>query len=185
MAECIFCKYSAAHIKERQTKSVHTDKSQAFSLFYGYDLSQEFNMLYIIKLEDKTSGRESQIVCPANMTLEELRLKIQLQLQLPYEGLHWFMMQGKIYVPEKDWIPDMYGGRYDDLFLPMEVTIQHRINYPNDKDIRNSEHYTLRQVFTTIGSVIRYDQDTSGVHYNTYRFRGWPYVLCTLVKKIR
>lgn len=57
-------------------------------------------MKYLIKLEDRKNGHETLIECPANMLLEELCVKIKVELHLPYldYGAHCFRGRGYYYV---------------------------------------------------------------------------------------
>ena len=59
-------------------------------------------MKYLIKLEDRMNGHETLIECPANMLLEELCVKIKVELHLPYtdDGAHCFRARGYYYVPD-------------------------------------------------------------------------------------
>lgn len=60
-------------------------------------------MKYQILLEDRTNGRQALIECPANMPLEELSVKIKVELNLPLcdNGWHRFLYRGKVYVPDE------------------------------------------------------------------------------------
>lgn len=142
-------------------------------------------MKYLIKLEDRNSGREAFVECPANMPLEELNVKIKVALRLPYVDYeaHWFLMQGKIYVQDKDRTHFVYDDDpYDYLPVSQSLVSQYRINYPRDCDFRDSNRYTLKQVFTTKGSIITYKQDIE--YSNDHTYDGYPDVRCTLIDRI-
>lgn len=122
-------------------------------------------MKYQILLFDRNSGREALIECPSNMLLEELSVKIKVELHLPYTdyGYHRFLFRGKIYVinehlgsePEMRWEATEY---YDDYY-------------------RSSERIRLDRCFTVLGSAITYFQDTHE-RCNAYK------VCCTLIARI-
>lgn len=133
-------------------------------------------MKYLIKLEDKESNREVMIECPARMILEELNIKIKSEFLLSCTGEvgHCFQMNGKVYVPQESVITELWGY-YDDMYLPTDVDIQHRINYPCKKDIRSSWRFRLNQVFTVKGSVIGF------VQKNQF---NWYDISCTLIDRI-
>lgn len=150
-----------------------------------------FNLLfmkYLIKLADWTSGREAFVECPANMPIEELSVKIKVALHLPYldHEVHWFQMLGKVYVPNENVIILLREDPFDGWAIPepqvLSTLIQYRANYPHDRDVRDSKRYTLKQVFTTKGSVITYHQDVE--YYNDYKYRDNPDVHCTLIDRI-
>lgn len=133
-------------------------------------------MKYLIKLEDRESNREVMIECPARMILEELNIKIKSELHLPCtdEDGHCFQINGKVYVP-RDYVVTELWDYYDDMSLPIDVDIQHRINYPRKKDIRSSWRFRLNQVFTVKGSVIAFVQSSQG---------HWFDIKCTLIDRI-
>lgn len=132
-------------------------------------------MKYLIKLEDRERNREVMIECPARMVLEDLNIKIKSELHLPCndEYGHCFQMSGKVYVPHHSVITELWGY-YDDMFLPSDVDIQHRINYPKEKDIRSSWRFKLDQVFTVNGSVIAFVQRNRS---------HWYQINCTLIDR--
>jgi len=133
-------------------------------------------MMYLIKLEDCVNKREVMIECPERMILEELNIKIKSELCLPCTGEigHYFQINGKVYMTDDYEIIDFWG-EYDDRYYPIESDIQHRVNYPKIRDIRDSCRFRLNQVFTVKGSVILF------VQRNYYR-RKW--VKCTLIDRI-
>lgn len=133
-------------------------------------------MKYLIKLEDREKNREVMIECPARMVLEDLNIKIKSELHLPCtdEYGHCFQMRGKVYAPHHSVITELWGY-YDDMYLPTDVDIQHRINYPSKKDIRSSWRFRLNQVFTVKGSVIAFVQKNRG---------HWFDIKCTLIDRI-
>jgi len=134
-------------------------------------------MKYLIKLEDRMSGRKALIECPANMLLEELCVKIKLELHLPYTdwGYHCFQMHGKVYVPDGlNTVRGIWGAGPDDT-LPKREYIQAVRDYPTERDLRSSESYRLNQVYTVLDSGITYIQNSSN---------GWFKVRCTLVARM-
>lgn len=133
-------------------------------------------MKYLIKLEDRERNREVMIECSARMILEELNIKIKSELRLPCtdEYGHCFQMNGKVYVPHNSFITELWGY-YDDMWLPTDVDIQHRINYPRKKDIRSSWRFRLNQVFTVKESVIVFLQTNRSHRYQ---------IGCTLIDRI-
>lgn len=133
-------------------------------------------MKYLIKIEDKENNRDAMIECPANMLLEDFNITIKSELHLPCsdEVSHCFQMNGKVYVPQESVITELWGY-YDDMYLPTDVDIQHRINYPSKKDICSSWRFRLNQVFTVKGSVIAFVQKNRG---------HWFDIKCTLIDRI-
>ena len=133
-------------------------------------------MKYLIKLVDRESKREAMVECPARMILEDLNIKIKSELHLPCtdEYGHCFQMNGKVYVPHNSVITELWGY-YDDMWLPSDVDIQHRNNYPREKDIRSSWRFRLNQVFTVKGSVIAFVQRNRS---------HWYDISCTLIDRI-
>lgn len=119
-------------------------------------------MKYQILLEDRQTGREALIECPANMSLEELSVKIKVELQLPYcdYDYHRFCFKGKTYVPE------------DHLMSEAEIYWECTGHYYGG--YRSSTRARLKTAFTVLGSAINYFQD-SCIH-NRYKVR------CTLLK---
>ena len=119
-------------------------------------------MKYQILLEDRKNGREALIECPANMPLEELSVKIKVELQLPYcdYNYHRFCYRGKTYVPAEHTMSEeeiywectgyYYGG------------------------FRSSLYTRLKNAFTVRGSAINYFQDDESCR-NRYKVR------CTLL----
>ena len=138
-------------------------------------------MKYLLKLEDRVTGREAFVECPANMSLEDLSVKIKLELQLPLEdhGDHCFLMQGKAYVPFGEYrhAQELYGWvcDYEFLGLPWQEVVQWIHLMPKMKDIRDSVTYRLKQVYTVLGSAICYDQ--ASYHYGAH-------VRCTLLERL-
>jgi len=133
-------------------------------------------MKYLIKLEDRENNREVMIECPAKMILEELNVKIKSELHLPCtdEIGHWFQINGKVYVTDEREITTLCG-RYDDMYLPIDADIQHRVNYPTKNRVRISWRYRLNQIFTVKGSVIVFLQTNRGLIMQ---------VDCTLIDRI-
>lgn len=124
-----------------------------------------FNLLFMeyyqILLEDRKHGREALIECSANMVLEELSVKIKLNLCLPYcdGGWHRFKSSGKTYVIQE------HLQAEPEIFW--EATGRYEYGY------RCCEHVRLRQLFTVKGSAITYLQDERS--WNDHK------VCCTLV----
>lgn len=121
-------------------------------------------MKYQILLEDRMKGRKALIECPANMPLEELSVKIKVELRLPLcdRGWHRFLFKGKTYVPLDHILaePEIYWestGRYIGGF-------------------RVSEKVRLKQLYTVLGSAIVYHQDD--------HIMGEHKVRCTLVARV-
>lgn len=121
-------------------------------------------MKYQILLSDRKNGREALIECPANMVLEELSVKIKIELQLPYTdyGYHRFLFRGNTYI-----IDDHLWSEPEYLW---EVTGHYDFHY------KCSERIRLNRCFTVLGSAITYMQD--GTWYNEYKVR------CTLVARV-
>jgi len=121
-------------------------------------------MKYQILLEDRRNGRTALIECPASMVLEELSVKIKLELRLPLcdRGWHRFLLQGRTYVP------------WDHILAEPEIIWECTERYPTG--YRSSEKIRLKQAFTVLGSAITYFQDE---HWsNAYKVR------CTLVERV-
>lgn len=121
-------------------------------------------MKYQILLEDRMNGREALIECPANMPLEELSVKIKVELRLPLSdrGWHRFLYRGKVYVPEEHVVaePEIYWectGRYYNCYYTSDIV-------------------RLKQLYTVLGSAIVYLQDDQFV--DEYKVR------CTLVGRV-
>lgn len=121
-------------------------------------------MKYQILLEDRMKGRKALIECPANMPLEELSVKIKVELRLPLcdRGWHRFLFKGKTYVPLDHILaePELYWestGRYIGGF-------------------RVSERVRLKHLYTALGSAIVYHQDDHII--------GEHKVRCTLVARV-
>ena len=122
-------------------------------------------MKYQILLEDRTNGRQALIECPANVPLEELSVKIKVELNLPLCDNDWhrFLYRGKVYVPDEHVIvePEIIWestGKYCYCF-------------------RSSERVRLKHLYTVLGSAIVYKQDDK-VFHNEHIVR------CTLVGRI-
>ena len=122
-------------------------------------------MKYQILLEDRTNGRQALVECPANMPLEELSVKIKVELNLPLCDHDWhrFLYRGKVYVPDEHVIvePEIIWestGKYCYCF-------------------RSSERVRLKHLYTVLGSAIVYKQDDK-VFHNEHIVR------CTLVGRI-
>jgi len=128
-------------------------------------------MKYLIKLEDFSDGRAAFVECPAEMSLEDLSIKIKVEMCLPYTDhcIHAFQMHGKVYVPDVAAVRELW--RIDDLATGIEY-IQGVRNYPREQDILSSAGYKLNQIYTIIGSAVTYIQ--SSCHK----------IRCTLVERI-
>ena len=122
-------------------------------------------MKYQILLEDRNNGRTALIECPANMLLEELSVKIKLEMQLPLCDYAWhrFLFKGMIYVVEEHC--------FSEPWRTYECTERDEFCY-----FVSSEEVKLKHVYTTLGSAITYHQDGSK--------KGEHRVRCTLVKRI-
>ena len=122
-------------------------------------------MMYQILLEDRTNGREALIECPANMLLEELSVRIKLELNLPLSdyGWHRFLYRGMVYVP------DEHATAEPEIIW--ECTGKYHHCY------RSSETVRLKHLYTVLGSAIVYRQDDRGFD-NEHKVR------CTLVGRI-
>lgn len=128
-------------------------------------------MKYLIKLEDRFSGREAFIECHAGMLLEELSIKIKVELQLPYSdfGVHCFRGRGYYYVTDDIDIRSLEGlvGDWDE-------ASHERVRMPNRRFRRSTERVRLKYAFTVKGSVLSYSQITTE-HFNRVR--------CTLIDR--
>lgn len=133
------------------------------------------HMRYLIKLEDRSNGREAFVECPADMVLEDLNYKIKVELHLPYTDhfYHVFQMHGKVYVPYESVARDLW--HVDEWATGVDYIQQVR-NYPRERDICNSNNYRLNQVYTVLGSAITYIQQGGN---------QWDKVRCTLVARFR
>lgn len=121
-------------------------------------------MKYQILLEDRMKGRKALIECPANMLLEELSVKIKLELHLPLCDREWhrFLFKGKTYVP------------FNHILAEPEIFWEctgKRIG-----GFRRSDNVRLKHVYTVLGSVIMYHQDDNII--------GEHKVRCTLIKRV-
>lgn len=127
-------------------------------------------MKYLIKLEDRFSGREAFIECHAGMLLEELSIKIKVELQLPYSdyGAHCFRGRGYYYVTDDIDIRSLEGlvGDWDES--------HERVRMPNRRFRRSTERVRLKYAFTVKGSVLSYSQITD---------KGCDRVRCTLIDR--
>lgn len=123
-------------------------------------------MKYLIKLEDRLTGRTALVECSEKMVLEDLSVKIKVELQLPYTDYsgHCFLSHGLVYVPD-----DIEWGDLVTLVAGPNSRL------PKSKFFRRCETNLLKYVFTVKGSVVEYKQATD---YRTLRVR------CTLVKKV-
>lgn len=121
-------------------------------------------MIYEILLEDRNSGRTALIECPANMVLEELSVKIKVELQLPLCDYAWhrFLFKGFVYVVDEHVMTEP--------MITYDCTGRNEFIY-----YWSSEEYRLEDVYTTIGSAITYQQD--GRCKREHRVR------CTLVRR--
>lgn len=127
-------------------------------------------MKYLIKLEDRKSGRVAFVECPANMPIERLSVNIKVELRLPFcdHGVHCFR-RGLIYAPD-----DI--DRFN-----LEELLGWYVPFPNRKSVlssmklcRSSERARLNRVFTVIGSTVVYEQ---------LSVEGCNRAICTLVDK--
>lgn len=130
-------------------------------------------MRYLIKLEDRNSGREAFVECPANMLLEEFCVKIKVELQLPYldYGNHCFMGNGYHYAPD-----DINYGALEELvgdWDPKDLWNE-RVRMPNKRFRRSTERVRLKYAFTVKGSAIIYKQISPN---------DWSNVRCTLIDR--
>lgn len=121
-------------------------------------------MKYQILLEDRMKGRKALIECPANMPLEELSVKIKVELQLPLSDRNWhrFLFHGKCYVPFNH--------------LLAEPEIYWEATGRTLHGVRCSDHIRLKHVYTVLGSAIAYQQDDH--LYAEHRVR------CTLIARV-
>ena len=121
-------------------------------------------MKYQILLEDRKNGRKALIECPANMLLEELSVKIKVELCLPLCDRQWhrFLYRGRTYVPEDH--------------LVIETEMRWESTQKNPPTLYNSEMVRLKQLYTVLGSAIMYHQDD----YIMGKYR----VRCTLVARV-
>lgn len=120
-------------------------------------------MKYRLLLTNRNNGDEAEVIVPARLPLEELSVKIKLELGLPLTdwGCHRFLAQGTTYVP---------GG--------------HKISEPeiiyecgrSPGYYRTADWTRLDRVFTVLGSSVTYFQDNSWANY--YKVR------CTLLERI-
>lgn len=120
-------------------------------------------MKYRLLLTNRHTGDEAEVVVPARMPLEELVVKIKLELGLPLTdwACHRFLSRGVVYVPQEHLISEpeiifengLYAGYYD-----------------------CSDKVRLNRVFTVLGSAITYFQDTDWA--NNYKVR------CTLLERL-
>ena len=127
-----------------------------------------FNLLsmkYQIFLEDRTKGRQILNESPANMPLEELSVKIKVELSLPLcdNGWHRFLYRGKVYVPDEH--------------VSAEPEIVWECTGKYHHCFRSSERVRLKHLYTVLGSAIVYKQDDK-VFHNEHIVR------CTLVGRI-
>lgn len=125
-------------------------------------------MKYQILLSDRKSGREALVECRSDMVLEELSVKIKVEMQLPYtdNGYHRFLFRGRTYVIDEHLISEP------------EIRLESTERY--DDCYRSSETIRLDRCFTVLGSAITYFQDDlcCGGCHNAYQVR------CTLVARV-
>ena len=59
-------------------------------------------MKYRILLTNKANGDEAEVIVPSHTPLEDLSVKIKLEMHLPYSdgGWHRFLVGGAAYMPE-------------------------------------------------------------------------------------
>ena len=120
-------------------------------------------MNYLIKVENLKNGDEAIIKASARACVETLSPKIKVALDLPYvdHACHRFVARGVTYVveehmisePEIIWENDRNPGRY-----------------------RCSDRISIERVFTTLGSCIKYYQDTG--------FMGKYNIRCTFLQRV-
>jgi hypothetical protein len=120
-------------------------------------------MKYLIKLENLKNGDEAIIQASAHSCVETLSPQIKMVLNLPYvdHACHRFVARGVNYVVKEHMISEQ------------------EIIWENDRNpgcYRCSEKISIERIFTTIGSSIKYYQDTWYV--GTYDIR------CTLLKRV-
>ena len=122
-------------------------------------------MKYQILLEDRTSGSKACIECPAGMLLEQLSVKIKVELNLPLcdYGWHRFLYRGKVYVPDEH------------VRIEPEIIWECTGKYPYY--FRSSDKVRLKHLYTVLGSTIVYRQDGK-VILNEHMVR------CTLIGRI-
>lgn len=121
-------------------------------------------MKYQILLEDRMKGRKALIECPANMPLEELSVKIKVELRLPLCDREWhrFLYRGKCYVP------------FNHLCAEPEIIWESTERRP--PRVYCSEKVRLKHLYTVLGSAIMYHQDDHII--------GEHNVRCTLVARV-
>lgn len=134
-------------------------------------------MKYLIKLEDRYSGREALVECSANMLLEELCVKIKVELHLPYfdHGAHCFRSRGYYYVPDAIGHSDLEElvGEEPNYFYYEQIWWSHK-RVPSAKFRRSIERARLKYAFTVKGSAINYIQISPN---------DWDLVRCTLIDR--
>lgn len=139
-------------------------------------------MRYLIKLEDRENGREALIECSENMLLQELIIKIKVELHLPYTdyGAHCFRARGYYYVPD-----DIDGRALEELvgeepnyFFYWDIWRSHK-RIPSRKFRRSTERVRLKYAFTVKGSSIDYSQMSP----NAWSPKVWSFVRCTLIDR--
>ena len=104
-------------------------------------------MKYLIKLENLKNGDEAIIQASARACVETLSPKIKMALNLPYvdHACHRFVARGVTYVVEEHMISEQ------------------EIIWENDRNpgrYRCSDRVSIERIFTTVGSSIKYYQDT-------------------------
>ena len=134
-------------------------------------------MKYLIKLEDRRNGHETLIECPANMLLEELCVKIKVELHLPYldYGDHCFRGRGYYYVPDDidDRSLEQLVGEEPNYFFFSDIWWSH-LRVPSKRFRRSTERVRLKYAFTVKGSSINYSQISPN---------DWSLVRCTLIDR--
>lgn len=120
-------------------------------------------MNYLIKIENLKNGQETTIMAPAHACVETLCPKIKIALNLPYvdHACHRFVSHGTTYVVSEHMISEQ------------EIIWE---NGRNPGRYRCSEKISIERVFTTLGSSIKYYQDTG--FFKEYDIR------CTLLKRV-
>lgn len=118
-------------------------------------------MIYTILLTDRRNGRMEEITAKSSSMVEELSARIKVALRLPYtdDGWHRFVKYGITYVIDEH------------VELESNFLEEHHIH---SGPYRGSERTPLSHLFTTLQSVILYEQDEA---YSTIK------VDCTLIKR--
>ena len=121
-------------------------------------------MKYRIKLANKANGDEAEVIVPSHTPLEDLSVKIKLEMHLPYSdgGWHRFWVGGAAYMPE--------------MHCVAEPEMLEESGVKTVRSYRPSESVSLADVFTVLQSAVTYTQDEGS--FTTHK------VSCTLVERI-